>query len=366
MTAQTTVPCLNPKSCGVKSHIAGSAAHKECISKVVRGEMTHNPTSIPPPPNPLEEGLSSDAVERINECGATKEDLDNLQAAFSEELSGRSFSLYFVDRDESLREEDIEHYLQGEYEDLQEDVLFNSGRSFQMRDEAEEEAKKLLDWELGVDFEALPDEVQEDLINMIEEKDDSDVLADLVRNTPAQLMRYQVSPIKGDIESAAGRSLYVKHPDVSHKEIVEDRANLLEKGMIDSGFIDSPLTEKEKDRLREAIENGPEYFHEGVSLDAIWNGSISDVNLPGEWERPQGRTPDDVLRTVGNDEGIYMVLIDTWNGSGFDFYLDRPITMKLSQSRSVHTDREAPGYGWDSIAGVYADGFNTGLKDKRR
>lgn len=364
MVAQQVVPCLNPSHCGVRTHLVGSEAHKNCISKVARGVMPHNPASSPPPLRVPDKGLTPDAIGRINDFEGTKEDIDNLKKAFFDSLDTKSFNLYYTDQDEALWGSDLELYLSGRGEDLNDSILVDAGRTFVIADQSFQEVREILYDEFEVEMDAIPEETQEEMAMTIRERDDSDVLSDMVKNTPAQLMRYQVSPIKGRVDGDAGRSIYVRNPDVSVGDIIEARVDLLEKGMLDSQFIDSPLTQKEKDRLREAIANGPEYFHEGVSLDAIWTGPISGVNLPAEWQRPQGKTKEDTLRTVGTDNGIYMVLIDTWNGNGFDFYLDRPVTMKLSQSNHARTDDQAPGHGWDAIAGVYKDGFYTSLEDK--
>lgn len=321
--------------------------------------------------------LSEDTRDRINTSDYGPEDFRELTDAFTTKLKNRvgGVDLAFVDYNDSLRDDQVDTYLAGGSDELREELIDFDSYGEQMHDRAIEIAKETCQ-DLGVEWESLDFSDQDELRMVVSEHDESDVVGDLVKNSRTQLMRQMLVGESDFLPSGkSGRSLEEKYWDSMKilaqascftgsserpENVIKARVELTEKALRDKGIISGPLDEANREKLTEAFENGPEWLHEAVSVDAIWNGDIREVNLPTD---APDRDQDEVLREVEAPTGLNIVVLDRENGSGWEAKLDVPMRMRLTRDNPAHTDSAGPGYGWDEVVGVVHSAYDTDLEE---
>ncbi|MET4144129.1 hypothetical protein [Arthrobacter sp. UYCo732] len=270
-------------------------------------------------------------------------------------------SLRFVDYDDRLTQEQMSMILAGQWVDAENDVDDNfADNAYEEAtttarteiDEAVEEGRFDREWD---DLD--PDE-QDEARRAVEERDDSDPIKDLLRNTPDQLLR-----------TSLGRPAErLSEPRWSSGHRLDDggfaaRHSAVSGLLKDSGMdVDSPEV---RDAIDELVNEGPYDWHEGVQLDVLWYGGIDDA-VP----TPRTESPETEGRKVLDFAKPHVLLIDKWNGSGHDVVV--PAAMKRTLTRVGYDEEEAPqtgrayldsdagGYGWDSVAGVYKPAYKDG------
>ncbi len=161
-------------------------------------------------------------------------------------------------------------------------------------------------------------------------------------NTPSQLMRLEV--FEGENLTDHNEEAY--HDGDAQVEVLE--AKFKELGLDSS-------TEINREAIEDLVNNGPEYWHEGVSLDVIWSGPYTDA-VPGGDEKSLSF----------NDPN--MVLIDSFNGSGWEAQtqgtIKRTIGARSEESdlpgdKRAYLDNLAGEYGWGDIAGPMQSAYET-------
>ena len=265
------------------------------------------------------------------------------------EVSGEKFLLAYTGPDEEMPDDLLRLALEGDATYMEE----FSDRYIEADDSDIDAAIQRFDDEHGTDFDSLDDEDEdrERLKDYLWGHDDSDREDDLLRVTPAKMMRAPISGY-GTLDS---NDTYWANPndEKAWNQLSARREKLLSDRLADAG-LDMSL-EANKDAVKMLVSEGPETWHEGVRLDVIWNGDVRDA-IPGDVER------------VLNFQNPHVVLIDTLNGSGYDDEFTgiarmtigaRPEDGALSDGEHVRLDDEEHGYGWDQTAGLVHSAYNT-------
>jgi hypothetical protein len=230
------------------------------------------------------------------------------------------FELVYVAHDDKLTDEGIAEYLSDEPDW---DKVYDNEWEFEQRYDS---AVKLIEEAVeavGFDYHDLNADDQDELRFFVEELDTSDPLKDLLRGTPDQLLRYTIAPC----------SEYIS----GHEEDAHDRkVALVREALAPTGLT---VTDKEAFDL---VANGPWDLHEGVTLDLIWYGGVEDI-------------PGATSFTI-TDPNI--LLIDRWNGSGFECKAKGTATFQITKEERVVLDRQTWGYGWEDIAGTHNPAYS--------
>ncbi|ACL41899.1 hypothetical protein Achl_3948 (plasmid) [Pseudarthrobacter chlorophenolicus A6] len=270
-------------------------------------------------------------------------------------------SLRFVAYDDRLTKEQMGMILAGQWNDAENDVDENFSDS--AYDQAVETARTEIneaheEGRFDREWDELDQDEQDAARYAVEERDDSDPVKDLLRNTPDQLLRTSLGrPAERLPEPrwASGHRLDDGGFTARHDAVA---ALLKESGM----NVDSPEV---REAIEELINEGPYDWHEGVQLDVLWYGGIEDA-VP----TPRAESPETEGQKVLEFAKPHILLIDKWNGSGHDVVV--PAAMKRTLTRVGDDDGEAPqtgrayldsdagGYGWDDVAGVHKPAYKDG------
>ena len=291
-------------------------------------------------------------------------------AKIIESIGDKKFSLLFVAYDDQLRGDQMTKYLSGDTDSLEEEITENFSDAVYYA--AEEEAKGITS-AAGYDWDDLDWEEQQEVRLAIEEKDDSDPIGDLVRNTHSQLMRTRLAD---NIETAAHD--YTNSHDTTDFETggegvfgddfisvvrsghndrsSEARVLVLQELLGDRGF--DVTSDEAVANLQELVENGPFDWHEGVTPEIIWYGDISSANV-GEYIDGEQKTE----RRLDFGDEAHVLLIDRYNGSGHEVSLKGgAINATVSTDNPVILDSDSSnGYGWDEVAGVHKPAYKNDI-----
>lgn len=189
----------------------------------------------------------------------------------------------------------------------------------------------------------LDDDDQERLIDAIEEGDPSDLIGQLLRNMRDQLLRAPIGLSLGNELAERDRSNLIYYNDREWEAQQAGRVDVILEMLARSRPDTS--TPEVRARATELVAEGPQTWHEGVTLDVIWCGDVSDAAMTPEQADAGGR------QLSFQDASV--VLLDTSNGSRHDVEIPGALTTKVTDI-PAHLDsfRGQDGYGWDDTAGV--------------
>lgn len=269
--------------------------------------------------------------------------------------------LRFVNYDDRLTREQMSMILSGQWNDAENDVDEN------FSDNAYEEATTTARTEINQavedglfdrEWDELDPDEQDEARRAVEERDDSDPVKDLLRNTPDQLLRTSLGQPAGRLSEprwASGHQLDDGGFEARHTAV----CGLLQESGMDTG------TPEVQEAVNELISEGPWDWHEGVQLDLIWYGGIEDA-VP----TPRLESPEAEGQKVLEFAKPHILLIDKWNGSGHDVVV--PAAMKRTlirvgreeseapQTGRAYLDADAGGYGWDDVCGLHKPAYKDG------
>ena len=270
-------------------------------------------------------------------------------------------SLRHVSYDDHLAEDQMNMILGGQWLDAENDI------DERFSDHAYEEAltvarteidEAVADGTFDREWDDLDPDEQDAARHAVEERDDSDPVKDLLRNTPDQLMR-----------TSLGRPAErLSEPRWTSGDRMDDggftaRHDAVAAVLKDAGMdVDTPQV---REAIEELITEGPYNWHEGVQLDVIWYGGLEDA-VP----TPRGESPETEGSKVLEFAAPHILLIDKWNGSGHEVVIPSPLKRTLTrvgydeveapQTGRAYLDNSSEGYGWDSIAGVHKPAYKDG------
>lgn len=314
--------------------------------------------------------LPDDLVARLNDGYDERDDLQTLRTFLNSNFDdlGIDYDLVYVDYDESLSNRMIGMYLRGEQSDIyaeQLDELYYEQR----QDAAANRAQELAE-QLELEWEELTQEAQDVMSDHIFENDTSEPLPALVRNTHPQLMR---APIKSNVTAGLGdwaESAGVDRDKLlsgHHEDAAELRAKYIAEQLKLAGFDPDTMTDEDRDEIMSLATEGPYDWHEGVTLDVIWYGDIADGAM-GNGGSPRkltfGGAP---VHSRENPDGkARVVLLDRWNGSGYDVALSQPLTVTVDNRNAprLDSDEDSGDYGWDDTAGVYKPAYSVSVRNE--
>lgn len=255
----------------------------------------------------------------------------------------KTYDLVFVQYDDKLRDEQVEWLLEGDFESLWDSLADFEGeqRYHNSREEAAGVIKDVVErmWRDGeiegdedeyFDSDDLWDQFDgspeyDDLIEEIKDRDRSDVVKELVGHTGGVFMRIPMGDVGTCVPTEPGREI--------------SGADLLHQWGI-------PVTGKNVTALDTifAEVGGPEYDRSPFLLAYL---DLSDIYaLDSEVTHIELEQP-------------YLLLSNIYAGDGFEAQLDTWVRVPVENLR---TDNGAPGYSWDSIAGVHKPAYTCNLR----
>jgi hypothetical protein len=268
-------------------------------------------------------------------------------------------SLRFVSYDDQLTKDQMSMILEGNWNDAENDV----DEAFQ--DNATEEASRIAEEEVTAAYESgtfdrewddLDEDEKDEARYAVEARDDSDPVKDLIRTTPPQLLRTSLGKPAQRLGGTGG--IYGEQLDDAG---FEARHNAVEALLKEAG-VDTEA-EGVTAAIEELITEGPYNWHEGVQLDVIFYGPIEDAVPAPRSETECPGTASKVLEFAKP----HVLLIDKYNGSGYDTVLPTPLKRTLTrpdadgpevpQTGRVYLDDAAGGYSWDDVCGLVKSAY---------
>ena len=301
--------------------------------------------------------LTQAMVDALNRGENNEAATNALVASIETELNNQKAPLKLLQADygESLeRPEDISAYLKGDTDGIYERVMFDYEGVSEYNRSLDYTTAELIQ-DRGLEYNDLHPDVQDAIQDTITDADQSDIVQDLAANTPTQLLRrdyisedmWKDYPDQ-DLADQAQGSIY------TDPEAVDARVKIIEDTLVKEGVLEGPLSEKDRDAVTRMVEDGPEFLTEAVSLGVIWGGRVQEAGVPN---------PDKgASRTVRTTEGTRLVLLDSWQGGGWDCQIDAPATMKFTPEHPARLDSEGGVYGWGDVAGVSGRDYATRLE----
>ncbi|MFV0135559.1 hypothetical protein ACLGIH_20445 [Streptomyces sp. HMX87] len=231
------------------------------------------------------------------------------------------YGLVYVDRGQCLSDEQIRKLLAGDEDVL--DVEWESenrwhGTKYVLENLLDQDAREWLE-----EHGAL-DQVRE----AIEERDESDPISDLMRETGSKLFRYRL-----DGEAKADPWRFSDEETEDAARTLGDAAGL--------DFWDNVGA------LRELVAHASY----GGGLYVLWRGSVKPVYeavCKVRWSDP---VPEITVQWTDPE----LLVLDTWNGSGHSVRVRGTVRLPFDPDRlSLDTARMPGGYSWtDTVGGGY-------------
>lgn len=220
------------------------------------------------------------------------------------------YDLVYIQYDDKLTDEQVELLAQGElyelYDGMESEWLGDS-RCMSAEYEASELVKDVLvKWYQRYDegtIDAIKDSLDMDEIeDMIRDRDSSDPLKDLIGNTPATLMRI----------------------NMPFEELIEHVSQ-----------VTKALGIKKSKENKKALK---------AALNEAYRPFLISLVFAVE--------PSSLL-SLGEEVTVTNPFVWLHTGSGDGYVTDEPIQAEITVKRKfLHTDKEAPGYGWEETTGV--------------
>lgn len=302
-------------------------------------------------------------INNTNDLVDSPQDKDQFLKAFTEVVKNNAWRMYskeynldlvYLDYRDELNEEYFSQYLLGDIEEINEQIYCNWYADTRYQGLIHEIQHALA--ELNIDYNLIDDDLKQELSAIIEQFDNQDILEELVNRSGNQLLRKTLSPSK-TLELWDGPNSEKVHASVYlDGESGPARVEAIINYLIKENIVPE-ISEKNRDEITTMVNNGPEFLHEGVTLDLLWSGDPKEVAL--------NMTQDSRKVKLRKNESITLLLIDSWNGSGYEATLtDVPVTFEITKESPVFLDHDkAHGYGWDEIAGIVHSAYQSSFED---
>jgi hypothetical protein len=269
-------------------------------------------------------------------------------------------SLRFVHYDDQLTKDQMTMILEGDWNGAENDVdeAFSEGAS--------DEAGRIAESEINAaheegafdrEWDDLDEDEQNEARYAVEARDDSDPVKDLLRTTPPQLMRTSL----GQPAALLSHPCWASGDRQDDTRGFEARRNAIEELLKKAG-VDTDV-EGVPEAIEDLVTEGPFNWHEGVQLDVIFYGPIED-SVPAP--RSETDCPEDASKVLEFAKP-HVLLIDKYNGSGYDTVLPSPLKRTLvrpaedgadvPQTGRVYLDDDAGGYSWDDVCGLVKSAY---------
>lgn len=229
----------------------------------------------------------------------------------------------FTDYRDELSDDILSALLSGETIDWEQHDDWIMGVEFARRDYAQSDVDDILSSN-DIDKDELDWDDYDELVSLYLDRDKFDWFDTLLRNTPDQLLRVNISDTLSD--------------DLDGFDTVENREAIIREALAAHGATISD------DALSYLLDNGPYHWHEGVRLDVIFCASVADFQASD--------TPKSVTF-----HSPYILLGDSFNGSGMDVDLSSDVTVVIGPDNRVFRDKDISGYSWTDTAGPYEPAY---------
>ncbi|XBH22944.1 hypothetical protein V5R04_06955 [Jonesiaceae bacterium BS-20] len=267
----------------------------------------------------------------------TPENREALTAAVQDMYDDEHHTAIYVGHDDKLTDEQISSIMRGDAQGASDNVFESWGHESQW--DGNQEFLRTHLGSHGIDLDDLDDDAQDTLREIPENHDDSDIFADLARNTGDQLF---VAPVIPHMSNAPAATRSGNNEEATQARVTYLTAELTRLGI-------DPNLDSNRETIQELVENGPHDWHEGMRLEVLDYAPLTDAapyDLDGEIYLPDNR------ETVYTNP--HVVLMDRENGSGHSGQLTGTLT-HTSEARDRYTrvdlDR-TQGYSWENAAGI--------------
>lgn len=214
------------------------------------------------------------------------------------------------------------------------------------------------DDELWVDNRQLKYELlgEYDYRFMVQEANQSNLLGDLLANTPQMLWQYKIGNMGHD---GVGLGVTGTYEWTSAEDAVADLMGMLKSP---KGF----WTVGEAARLEEALMDILAECGDGfgnITARPVFLVHKSPETIVELARREHWGTHPEIATGQGQVTFTdpHLVLLDPWSGSGMDGQLTGSFVVPWDVDR-ITLDSEAPGYGWDEVAGVSTAAYDTPME----
>lgn len=250
--------------------------------------------------------------------------------------------LTYVEYDDKLLDEQLDAYLRGD-----DDTLIEVDDRFREGDAYEDTISEYLRELTGTDPSDLDDELQEELRHWVQEHDHSEVIPDLVRGNGDVLV--QIPAVADD--DAFGAALQA----ASEVEGEEEKYAALRQVFVDAAEAAGITVDDHNRRQLESLidENSLDFGYQHAEQ---WQLKVLTYTEPEDIAMTLHGEHRDAPRAV-RIENPSLLLIDRWNGRGYDAPLHGTFETAISVDRPARLDSQL-GYGsWDRVAGVHKPAY---------
>lgn len=164
-----------------------------------------------------------------------------------------------------------------------------------------------------------------EVLEALRDRDDSDPVRDMIRQTPSMLMRYAVAVDVGT--------------DTADAAVFDVAAAL---GLSGDEYLAN------RDAIAMLAESAPYYVG---PIYVVWYGDPGDV-IAATDAHHYGNPEPSVIQW----RNPYLVMLDRMNGAGADVQLEAVVSIPWDAAR-VCVDSEGPGYSWTEVAGPYEPAY---------
>lgn len=244
-----------------------------------------------------------------------------------------TYDLYWVDRDSELRAGLKAAVLSGDTDALE--PMYEDWADYRS-DQIDAAVNGILEDE-GIERGILDEDA---LADFVVNRDESDLLAGLLRNTPDQLMRTR-------LDTVGESSLYSGHPDDAQKKREAKIARVLARNGLEI------TSDEQREAIEELVANGPFDWHDGVSLEVIYYDDLASSSVLDlkDWSK---KSRDLAFKDP------HVLLIDRINGSGFDVTIPGTLKTQITPDRPAILDEDPDhGYSWDDVCGLHKPAYRT-------
>ena len=275
-------------------------------------------------------------------------------AEVTDYILNHSFELTTVDGRDNIAhaDESMQAFLVGDQDTIDANMRFGYETSEQRRENAIYEIKSILSRHATLEWDDLSEDEQEELINNIESMDTSDIVAELVANTPPQLVKLDFDDAYNAVAEYAldenGNTDWDKHNFIMYgsNDNYDERVAFLSSYLEGKGF--KTHTTEGQEAIHEIIGNGNYDWHSSLKIGLTFRTPLQDVNVG---DIIGGEEKDE--RALTFKEPVNVGMIDRENGSGWISEFEPSAggaRFVVDKHNPVSLD-SVGGWGWDKITG---------------
>lgn len=241
-------------------------------------------------------------------------DVQTIAQQIADEHLPEETHLIHVDYRDSLTDEQVGYLLADDRESLHSDMIEWMGEAQWYGVKYHLDALEDVIQDAADENDVYADSIEEHVVDIITDRDESDPVKELISNTSKVFVRYRLDSLDED----------------------NDIATVLRANNLDPAHADN------LEAIQDIEANAFDVYNGMHNLYVIAYVELEDI-LPG--------------RTVKLTDP-HIVALDTFSGQGFDGQVSGEITLTLTAERGFRLD-SADQYGWEEVCGAYTPAYDT-------